>query len=482
MKKAVLTVVIFCMSAGLLGCGNTQKSPSVKDGTLAAPSENAGGESESAESKKKQALKMISDGETYCSNEDGYYYIDTHDGEFALKNKKTAYHIMYVDYATRKEVFLCSNAGCKHNTEECTAVIADESMSEYSLFWHHGKLYLLERAYDNEGTTSYTTFSEEYSDIISVDAAESPQFLYCMNPDGTDRRKVQKFAEGIQIDSHVMEDGSGLYLIEKKIEMQGSKVEYAAATEKTLVRIDDASEEKETVCDLMFEKQKKTSWNVMGCFDSCLVMEAFVEERPLSEEEEIKAMKDSDYDRELTKKSKMEYAVVDITTGKKKKICSFSNRKTNSCAQDGQFLYVIVDGNPKIKKIDLVSGKESVLAEIDGAGYCEIFDGKLQCSPWNENSKACWFVDLKSGKVEKKTLTLKTKSLGWPLEFLAETKQDFLVVYDYQAKKAESDPRDTGGDSYTIEQNKLALLKKEDFYNNIADFQPIDMTGSGKTE
>ncbi len=483
MKKVITIFVIFLLITGISGCEKTNVSKSVKKGVTMETSKNPGKGNEGNTKKvKKQELKMISNGENSCSNENGYYYIDTHGNEFELKNGKTAYHIMYIDYATRKEVFLCNNVGCKHNTEACTAVILDEYMLEHSLFFHNGKLYLLEKAYDDEGSMSYDTFSEEYSGFVSVGEEDNSQFLYCMNPDGTDRKKVLEFEKGISIGDHVLEDDSGLYIIEKKIKTQGSKVKYAVATEKKLVRIDDISGKKEIACDLMFDYPKKTSWSVIGCFDFYLVMEAYVMEHPLSEKEEMKAFKDSDYDREMSKKSKMEYAVVDITTGKMKKICSFSNEKTNSCAQKGRFLYVIVDGDKKIKQFDLVSGKESILAEIDNAVYCEIFDGKLKCSPWDENSKSCCFINLESGKVEKKTLNLTTKSLGWPLEFKGETEQYFLVVYDYKAEKAEQDPRDTGGDAYNIEQNKLALLNKEDYYNNKANFKPIDMIGSGGTE
>lgn len=501
MRKVIVIVALSVFLAGVSGCSQTDKSK-VTAGDIVTDSPDANnmaakntatdssdtGSEKNDEGNKSYSLRMLSIGDKYCSNENGYYYMDTHGDEFKLKNRKTAYHIMYIDYATRKEVFLCNNAGCKHNTEACTAVFTGKNSEAGILFLHNEKLYLLDSGYDDEGSSSMVLYSQEYSEIEGIEFRpgsddNTSQILYRMNLDGTGREKVVEFEKGITIEPHVLEDDKGLYFIEKKIETQkqGSKLEHSVATEKKLVRLDDETEKEETVCDLKSADKKNTAWSVMGCFDSYLVLDAYVMNRKLSEEEVVRTFEDSDFDKEMMKKSKMEFAVIDITTGQFKKICSFSNEKSNSCAQKDEYLYVIVDGENKVRKINLTSGQESILAEIDGVGVCSIFDGKLECTSWDDD-KTKYFINPDNGKIEKKTIDLKTKTTGWPIEYRAETKKEFLVVYDYKAQKAERDPRDTGGDAYDIEQNKMALLNKEDYYNNKTNFKPIDMVGSGGAE
>ncbi|MCH5267187.1 MAG: hypothetical protein J1E62_02485 [Lachnospiraceae bacterium] len=501
MRKVIAIVALSVFLAGMSGCSQTDKRETSNEEIVTDSSnpnnmaaENTATDSPDSDSDKKadkksskNSLRMVSVGEHDCSNENGYYYMDTHGDEFELKNGKIAYHIMYIDYATRKEVFLCNNAGCKHNSEACTSVFTGENFESGILFLHNGKLYLLDKAPDDEGASLYNmSDSEDYPGIeFQTHNNDAKQSLYRMNPDGTDREKVLEFEKGITLDSNVLEDDKGLYFIEKKIESkkQGSKLERSVATKKKLVKLNDKTGKKETVCDLKFADKKNTAWSVMGCFDSYLVMEAYVMNRKLSEEEQIRTIEDADFDREMAKNSKIEFAVVDITTGQFKKICSFANKVSNSYTQKDEFLYMIIEGENKVRKIDLTSGQESILAEIDGVGVCSVFDGKLECVSWDEEKqKTKYYVNPDNGKIEKKTIDLKAKTTGWPIEYMAETKNQFLVIYDYKAQKAERDPRDTGDDAYNVEQNKMALLSKEDYYNNKANYKPIAMVGSGGAE
>ena len=60
-----------------------------------------------------------------CHTKDGYYYYTFEptklsDGNYGL-------HLMYMDFQALQEVYLCSNAGCSHDSVDCTAVLPYDS-------------------------------------------------------------------------------------------------------------------------------------------------------------------------------------------------------------------------------------------------------------------------------------------------------------------------------------------------------------------
>lgn len=64
------------------------------------------------------------DGEIEYFSEDGYYYI-SHDS-IKLSDSNYGSHLMYMDYASCQEVYLCSAPGCSHDTPDCTAVLPNK--------------------------------------------------------------------------------------------------------------------------------------------------------------------------------------------------------------------------------------------------------------------------------------------------------------------------------------------------------------------
>mgnify|MGYP007039296820 CR=1 FL=1 len=150
-RKKFITITMTVIMFLLAGCTNEQTlemEETVK--TSEEQKSNTGDILETKEDMKNKSiqLRVLTDGNTDgCSNENGYYYINKTDNT-ELKNGNYAYHLMYMDYAAKKEVYLCSNAGCKHNTEDCTSVISGE-MEEPIIFWYNDYLYLLDRAYDS---------------------------------------------------------------------------------------------------------------------------------------------------------------------------------------------------------------------------------------------------------------------------------------------------------------------------------------------
>lgn len=76
---------------------------------------------------------------------DGFYTTQSnHEGGFE--------NLMYIDYESKKKVFLCNKAECRHDDETCTSYIPGEGAQ--GLFVYDGKLYRLSNAYSDEGQSA----------------------------------------------------------------------------------------------------------------------------------------------------------------------------------------------------------------------------------------------------------------------------------------------------------------------------------------
>ena len=114
-----------------------------------------------------------------------------------------------------------------------------------------------------------------------------------------------------------------------------------------------------------------------------------------------------------------------------------------------------------------------MVAKLKQNNLLSTLGGKLCCRDWDLSKDfTYYFVDPSTGKVQHSKLV--NKRLGWDLEFLAENDRDALVIYDYEATPG------TGEGLYNISQYKLALIDKNDLFQGVDRFQPIQMTGKGR--
>ncbi len=162
MKKTVALFMILavgCMS--LCACENNVKT----DGQNAEGEQNTqdwqdvsedSGALEGGDVSRGGGLRILCSpyGESACGSENGYYYLTGDISE--LRDGNYGMHLMYMDYAAGREIYLCSTAGCKHDSPDCPAVFLydDFPMSTTKLFVFQDNLYILSREYDDDGTMS----------------------------------------------------------------------------------------------------------------------------------------------------------------------------------------------------------------------------------------------------------------------------------------------------------------------------------------
>ena len=379
-----------------------------------------------------------------------YYHFDN-------SNTINARDLLYVDYSSQQEVFLCSNAACTHDTQNCTAVfLLDQFTYAASLFTWNGALYILNRDPDQDGAAIMGLSGGTVAETESTPAA-----LYRANLDGTDRHKVYTFDANVTVEDFVLGDDTGLYFITKKLSTIFSDSNaYRVSTDRKLIRVDPAIGAETVVCSIDFGDD--IDWDVIGCTGRLVILHGIDFGREISPEELHQGDRKQLYDS-----AEDVFAALDIDSGELREFFRIHSA-LRSYAMDDANLYFSCGESDDILAVDLRTGAQRVLCSLPGKLIHGILGDHLYCQ--GDEDRAFDFVDINTGAVSHSDLVQKT--LGWSLEFLAETEDQVLTVYDGVGTP-------NGDGSYSNIQWKYALISKENLYAGRDKFLPIEMTETG---
>lgn len=403
-----------------------------------------------------------------CATEQGFYYMPEEFKE--LSDGVYGKHLMYIDYASAQEIYLCNNAGCKHDSAECMAVFTEEDLKASSsslLFVWQDYLYVFEQR-DESGSSGMNYVGE------NEETLQEPACLYRMNLDGTNREKVLTFDEGLTLEDCVYGCGDNLYFVTKKVTMENLENGgyYNTASDREMVSVDTSTWKQTTLCKLEEDLRLAES-----CAGGILCRRTVWNDGTTKKEADEM---DTDTWIDAYGKTTEEYLLLNPQDGSTKQLAAVSNANINNGAAQGQKVYLSEQGKSGIRVIGTVTGEESVL--IPEESKCnwvwKIFKDSILCDALDDPEAetdnldhSLYFVDLNTGELHHCTLTNKT--LGWDLEIVAETQDSFLVIYDYDAI-------DIGDGGYEITQEYYGLISKEDLYASRDNYRPIQMVEKGK--
>lgn len=438
--------------------------------SLCACKESGGPDSSSAASAFFNAGENFSDGSLSllcslqsdrngCITDSGYYYLSNEIER--LSDGQLATHLMYMDFATRQEIYLCNNAACTHNTIDCTSVFPADDFPPAStlLFVWNSNLYIISKEQDNDGSAAMAStgiFAGENNFVES-----KPTSIYQANLDGTNRNKVYTFDPTVAVEDFVVGDAGGLYFITKKLTTQqigGSS--YRTSSERKLVYLDLSTKTEALICSMDFGDN--ISWSVIGCSGRSLVLHGIDFGRDISPEEmheEETTIYDNAYDI---------FATLDIETGTLKEFYRVYAPKARSFEMDENKLYFSVIDDGSITSVDIHSGEQTELCRIPQDFIWGMVGNKLYT--WDSSDSTFYFIDVNTGEINHSGLVNKT--LGWSLDIIAVTGDQVLTIYD-------CDAADKGDGTYTINGYKYALISKEDLFAGRDNFIPINMIGTG---
>lgn len=396
--------------------------------------------------------------------ENGYYYLSEDTEE--LRDGSYGSHLMYMDYASCQEIYLCSTAGCEHDSPDCPSVFLYDAFPPYStkLFMYNNYLYILSREYDNDGVMEQNMMiGDDYGTVPE----SSPAVLYRANPDGTERKKVYTFDSGLTLEDPVMADGNGIYVITKKLSVEKAGTEsYTTSSERRLMFLDLETCDFTEICPMTFGDN--IVWNVTGCYQNFLILNGTDFGHELSRAEKW----DDDAYKSLYENSSDVYALLDLKTTEKTELYRVSNKNEHSARVVGNKLYLSSTENQNIERLDLATGEKDTVCTLPQNLIMGVIGDVLCCRDWNlAGDFTYYFVNTNTGEISHSSLV--NQCNGWDLEFCADTSSDVLVVYDYDAVR-------NSDDSYEISRYLCALISKEDLFAGNANYRKIDMIGKGR--
>lgn len=460
MRKITLLFFTAALTAALTACEQAPEAAS--SGKHIEINENSIGASAS---RAAASMEVINHGRMNCSTEDGYYYL-TQEGA-RLSDGSYGSHMMYMDYNTKQEIYLCNRPGCGHDTTDCPAFFEQFSVNlAGSLFIHEGYLYVFSHGQDQDGSmaTALDGDSVMTSGGQSIDA--SPAVLYRMNLDGTDRKTVFTFDAGLALEDTVLGGDNTLYFITKKLssEQLDPLTTHVTATERMLVKVDTRTWESSQVSEL------NTDWKILGAWKDRLVVSRIAYEHELTKEE----LTDKDAYIDAYRNSVTEYSIFYPEAQQEKQLLKLPNVQLNTAAVHGGHLYTSTEGEGNIRRTDLESGETSVFVETDANEILGAYSDVLYCHQWETSASKAYFIRYEDGTVY--SCGLVTEPMGNPVEIRAEMADRFLVIYDVDAKL------DTAYDNgqYSVFGYKYALIGKQDFYTGNAAYEPVAMIGFGE--
>lgn len=477
-KKNFVWMLVLGILLVLCACGNPSSdggapgSGAVSGGGTAMPggsdpvsggkggsTENDGNHAATTENGALSLLYDLQGGGRACATDSGCYYFNA--DAVRLADGRFASHLMYVDAATRQEIYLCSNAACNHDTADCTSVFPEEEFPSYTtgLFVWKGGLYVMGKQMDRDGSSETVFFG---GDGIGMGSVESkPTVLYRADLDGTNRNKVYEFDPAVSVEDLVMGDGEQLYFITKKLTtQQAGATSYQTSTERKLVSLDVAAGTEREVCSMDFGDD--VTWQVIGCSGRKLVLLGVDFGRYVSPEELFGD------DNGIYDDSDDVFALLDVDDGSLREVYRVHAPKARGYEADEDRLYVSVDGSGCILSVDLHTGEEKTLCMLEENLIWGRMGDKLYC--YDSSDYSYRFVDVNTGEISQSRLVNKTT--GWSLDFLAEIGDQVLVNYD-------SDGSFGSDGSFSATGEHYGLIGREDLFAGVDRIVPIRMVGRG---
>lgn len=462
MKKICVLFMITAIVCFLLGACSGKAETSDGFGQNSGIPKKTGGSA----SFEGEGLQFLSNryGECACNTESGYYYLTFETTKLRDGNYGT--HLMYMDFASGREIYLCSTAGCKHDSLDCPAVFAydDFPVSSTLLFVHGDNLYILSREYDNDGSVSQgvMNFGDDGNSVES-----RPAVLYRANLDGTKREKIYTFDSALTLEDKVVGSDKGIYVITKKLsaDKDGNQT-YTTSSERKLMFLDFSSLSLSEICSMDFGDH--ISWQIIGCCQNDFLLCGTDFGREISRDETW----NDDVYKELYKNSFEVYAVLSRDGGKMKELTRQSNKCDKSAKLLGDSLYLSSEENQNIEELNIKTGEKKTLCTLPQNLIMDTLGDMLCCRDWSLAGNPTWyFVNIKTGAITKTLLV--NLCNGWSLDFRGETEEEVLFVYDYDAT-------DNHDGSYEIHQYKHALISKKELFAGKENYRKIEMIGPGQ--
>lgn len=427
--------ILFCCIALLTGCSreaSTQQPETKKAQPAVSTKEPL--------QIKKWILRSPSQGD---GNEQGFYRIKSTDN-----GKGDIYsNLLYTDYQSRKEIYLCDKPECRHNNASCTSYYPGlDAVTQ--LIVHKKHIYLIA----NEDFRR-----NEQQEYVSV-----PPRIIQMDLDGKHQRELMKLPAGFSFsyeDMAVADDM--LYIPVEKTEnvsTDSDSINTAAVQvirEKQLYAIRLDSGKYKAVVNL---KNKQIIGSMGG---RELVVNAYhykTDPKKLLDQGDF-----AGYEA-VTQQADITYERISVDTGRVIKSHEADAELLGIFAYDSVYY---TDDTGCLKQLDMKTGRVKKLKQLDASSVNLMYADEQQLFLYINEKEYIY-------SLKEKTLlphTLKLPDTQEPIRLLGETSTMYYVIYAQTGKVKRTW---AGTDQYEAASYSYGFIKKEDYWKNKASFLPVE--------
>ena len=420
MRKRILAIfLVICLLAVFTACSNTnndvpessspsdQSSPSGDGSIGATDGQNPSG-----------GLRHVSEQPARFGAQDGFYFFKS----YPTKETVEGYdNLMYIDYATGKQVYLCNKSNCPHSDSGCTSYIP--TTGAQGLFTYKDKLYRLSSAGSSDGKS-----------VVPG--------LFVSDLDGSNSKMLYRLDSGMGWLSDIVIGDGVLYADVMVMGSDNSDGGIGFITgddnNSRILSVNLSTSKAEIVHDL-------TNQKIVGVFDSYIV---------ISE----------------PKNGEMVFSLFDTK----------SNTITEAGRVKGTTVYAQSEGkiyytlSNVLHSLDLKTGNTAQIASGLPASLDQIeaYSGFAVCTQSDASgTKAHFAVNLSSGNISQINLFKSGLDFKSPVEIEAEWGDYFLVCTGYKMDEEYVDWAGVWQD-YRSEEY-FALIKKDDFFAGKTEYRTI---------
>lgn len=390
------------------------------------------------------SMSMI--GDSGAGNETGYYYLKMNLDGVPFCN------IKYIDYESRKEIFLCNKPSCKHDNENCTSYLP-------SLLGGTSQLYLDEKYLYILCPIEVPLETEQTEEFISGEMKVQYK-MYRMDLDGGNRKITMELDKNVDIQSTCFSQANYLYIIADEAKEDQS-------IQKSLLRINGETGEIRKLRDMQ-------DTIIAGAYQNQLVfVKSDYYAMHFSNEDSVSDMQNA------FAQSEGEIILYSTDTKKETSVIkkSLSEIDSINITNDGLF-YNKYESNT-LYKIDLENKKEEIFYDnLRGANVGKLDDTHLKLEFWDDKEVNASLVSAELLDLTNKETIPLIFAIPSPhtyIDILASTKDQFLVISGYDAVDEYIAYYDATKTS--INDEYLALIDKEDYYQQQLNFAAIDRKG-----
>ena len=427
MKQKIFQIVCMALAALMLaGCGRQAEQREIQPTT-----------------ERSRDIHMLRT--EWSSTETGYYrlYNRTEDGV----------NLCYVDFTTGQNSFVCNQPACQHAEKSCNSYF--KGRSHGILFSNMEHLYFLK----------YT------------DSSENPMKLYRMNLDGSDHKLIHTFRKDeffFMNPAYPAFDGQYIYFI-----ITSWDDETMHNIPKLLqINVDTGKTTALLICNQNIGTEEGqqpyiVEPHLVGAHERTLYLTVSY----LKETSNLTGLAGSDEDAQNMLTSLL---ALDLNTGKIEVVDTWKNADRRYRVQDDQMYYV--DFIEKALKVwHIKTGETHVISSnlkvrnADDTILRSIYDGKCIVDIFNPEQQRYfrYAVNLQTGEISALSLEYHEDDETYYVHIKLEMADSFIVIYDQKEEAHHVLHKDGTLEEVIESEPQYARIKKDDYWNNIPNYDPI---------